>query len=68
MGQKRDVERTHGTKNWGPRNPHTHRESRKLGKGNLETIIYMFDMVNEARRPNSALPKRSIIGTITSFN
>jgi hypothetical protein len=67
MGQKGDAQGIHGTKDWGPRDQQTHRESRKLGKGNLETIVCMFDMVNEAKRPHSALPKRSIIGTTTYF-
>lgn len=44
-----------------------HRESRKLGEGNLGTVMYMFDRVSEARGPNSALPKRSLLGTITCF-
>lgn len=64
--QRREAQGVHGIKGWGPRNRHTHRDPRKLGKRNLETLMYM-DMVNEGRRANSVVPKRSVLGTITHF-
>lgn len=52
--QKREAQGTKDSwnKGRGPRNQHTHRDSRKHGKGNLETIIYVFGIVNEVMRPN----------------